>query len=244
MLRKGYYDYSIDSRDTDYTGHATLTAMCHYILEAAAEDADLNGFGVADLNCGNCSWVLSRMAVEFGRRLSKNDRFTVRTWVSDVSRMMTTRNMTITAEDGSHVASAVTLWAIIDLEKRIAVDVRPFIDCSKAVIAEPMPIEKPCRIGQIETRQSAAHQVAYSDIDFNRHVGSLKYMEWMLDMLPEEYFEKKQAGRVDINFLHEARYGQTVAINYEQRDESLFEITDNDGQAMCRASFRWRDTQQ
>ena len=73
---KGCYEYTIDARDLDYRGRATPSAMIHYILDTAGQDADLNGFGVRDLNVDNCSWVLTRMCVEFHAWPTAGDRFT------------------------------------------------------------------------------------------------------------------------------------------------------------------------
>ena len=239
-MDKGCYDYIIDSRDTDYRGQATLTSMVHYILEAAGDDADRNGFGVADLNCDNCSWVLSRMSVDFDRWPGKHERLTVRTWVNDVNRMMTNRCMIITDSNGERLAAAITQWAIIDLDKRTALDIREHINYEGAVTDEPSPIDKPARIRQVSAQQTTTHRVVYSDIDFNFHMNSLRYLVLMVDMLSEEYFERRELARVDINFIHEARYGQVLTIGYEQGEDSLFEINDSEGQPLCRASLKWR----
>lgn len=239
---KGCYGYMIDSRDTDYRGRATLTSMVHYILEAAGDDADRNGFGVADLNMDNCSWVLSRMSVDFYRWPGKHERLTVRTWVNDVNRMMTVRNMTVADGNGNPLAAAVTQWAIIDLDKRTALDIRRHINYEGAVTDEPSPIGKPARIRPVAPQETTVHRVAYSDIDFNRHMNSLRYLGLMTDMLPVEFFERRELVRADINFILEARYGQLLTIGYEQDgDDALFEITDSDGHALCRAALRWKD---
>lgn len=240
MERKGCYDYVINSRDVDYKGRTTFTAMVHYILEAAGADADRNGFGVRDLNYDNCSWVLSRMSVEFFAWPEEECQFTVHTWVSEVNRLMTTRNMEITC-GGELLAAAVTQWAIIDLDKRTALDIRQHIDYSNQVVDRPCPIAKPVRVTAPMAQQISEHTVAYSDIDFNRHMNSLRYLTLMYDMLPEAYFDRRTVRRADINFIHEARYGQELTIIYEQAADSLFEIRDSNAQPLCRTKFQWND---
>lgn len=236
---KGCYDYKIDSRDVDFSGRATLTAMCHYVLEAAGEDADLNGFGVGDLNCDNCSWVLSRIALEMNDRPAECEAFTVRTWVNEVSRVMTTRNMIITGADGSRIGAAVTQWAIIDLDKRAAVDIRAHVDYEGVVTNEPSPIEKPRRLTAVDPEQSTLHKVVYSDIDFNRHMNSLRYLGLMMDMLPTRYVEHQRHVRLDLAFIHEALYGQMLSVGYRQDGDSLFEISAKGGEPLCRGAFSW-----
>ncbi|MDL2319853.1 acyl-ACP thioesterase [Alistipes sp. OttesenSCG-928-B03] len=242
MTGKGCYRYAIDSRDVDFSGRATLAAMCHYILEAAGEDADLNGFGVRDLNLDNTTWVLSRMAVEFARLPRQGEHFIVRTWVNEVSRVMTTRNMEVTDSDGVRIAAAVTQWAIIDTEKRTAVDIRGRFDYDGVVTDEPCPADRPARMGAVAPAETMQHRVVYGDIDFNHHMNSLRYIALMADMLPMDYFTQREIARLDIAFMHEARYGQVLTVGCEQRGgESCFEITNDEGQSICKASMKWRE---
>ncbi len=242
MMEKGTYSYKIEPRDVDFTLRASLVSMCDYILQAAGDDADNNNFGVRDLNCEGCSWVLLRMGVEIFRRLEQYEEFTVRTWVNDVNRMMTTRNMVVCDSRGETVAAAITQWAIIDIEKRRAVDVTARADFSHVVRNEPSPIAAPLRIFAFEPETTQMRTVVYSDIDFNRHVGSVKYVGWMYDMLPEEIVMYKEIARFDINFIHEARFGQVLRIGMSNGDSSMFEICSGDGQPVCRAVMSWKES--
>ena len=154
--------------------------------------------------------------------------------------MTTTRNMEVTDVAGEIIACVVTQWAVIDLDKRVAVDLRGHVDYSKALTDNPCPVEKPMRITHVNPTQYREHEVVYSDLDFNRHVNAMKYLVWMFDMLPLELAAEKLLARIDINFMHEARYGQVLKIGLEQGDDSIFEITEEEGQALCRAAMKWK----
>lgn len=240
-MGKGCYSYKVEPRDVDFRMKASLVSICDYILQAAGDDADKNNFGVRNLNCDGCSWVLLRMGVEISRRLGEYEEFTVRTWVSDVNRMMTTRNMVLLDASGEVVAAAVTQWAIIDIEKRRAVDITRHTNYKGAVIDEPSPIAVPARIPALEPDVIKPHTVVYSDIDFNRHVGTVKYVGWMYDMLPEDIIMHKEIARLDINFLHEARYGQHLQIGFTNGERSVFEVSSEDGKPLCRAVMSWKE---
>ena len=92
--------------------------------------------------------------------------------------------------------------------------------------------------------------VVYSDIDFNGHVNSMKYLEWMVDALPVEVLTGIEGMRFDINYIHEARLGDllTVCRGWErpQRDGSeagepdthLFDIRNAEGISICKAAIR------
>ena len=59
----------------------------------------------------------------------------------------------------------------------------------------------------------------------------------MFDMLPIEQLTAIRPVRLDIHFMHECRYGQTLTVGYEQRDGlSLFEVS-NGEEAAVRAAL-------
>ena len=88
--------------------------------------------------------------------------------------------------------------------------------------------------------ETADHRVVYSDIDFNRHVNTMRYIEMMLDMLPVGMLTREAPVRLDIHFLKECRFGQTLTVGCEQREHSaLFEIS-AEGAAAVRASIEWK----
>ena len=81
------------------------------------------------------------------------------------------------------------------------------------------------------------HAVVYSDLDFNCHANSVKYIQWAVDTLPLELLQQKRFARTDINFIREARYGERLRI--VAAEEALaFEIRNAEGEAVCRIAFR------
>ena len=70
----------------------------------------------------------------------------------------------------------------------------------------------------------------------------MRYNEMMLDMLPVDILLMQETPvRFDIHFLRECRYGQTLAVGYEQRGlTALFEIRSDAGTVAVRASIEWK----
>ena len=224
------YDYAVQPREVDLTKRATIITLGDSILHTAGEDADRIGFGIRNLQSKDSTWVLSRMAVEIDRLPAEYERYTVGTWVGEIGRLMTTRNFIVTDAGGQRIAAASTFWAMIDMKTRQPLDLRDNVDYSQALLAIPCPIDKPARIGRI----------VYSDIDFNQHTNSMKYIQWMLDALPLEKLTGCRMKRLDVNFVHETRYGQQLAVCCEHgTDRDRFEIRLEDGTTACKAAIRW-----
>jgi acyl-ACP thioesterase len=235
----GTYRYRIGPRDIDAGLRTRIYTLGDLILGAANDDADMLGFGVSDLNVGNASWVLSRMAVEMRRLPARGEALDIYTWVSDYGRLFTTRNMTLADEAGAEIGAAVTLWAMIDLDTRRPLDLSPLSNKGTSLVDREPPIEKPRRVGAFQCTLERPYTVVYSDIDFNGHVGSMKYLEWMIDTLPPDVPATLETLRFDINYAHEARLGEalTICSAIDPPGTHHFEIRNAEGASICKATI-------
>lgn len=234
-IDKREYVYRIEPRDSDFMKRATLMALADYILHTAGEDADRNGFGVRDLNLNNASWVLTRMALETVRMPSEYERVRITTWVSGITRAMTTRNFEVFGDDDAMLACAVTNWAMIDLTARRMLDLQTLSAYGTMTQDFPLPAALPRRLPAVACGEVHEHTVAYSDLDFNGHANSVKYIQWAVDTMPLDDVAGKRFARTDINFLHETRHGERLSI--VAAPDGLFEIRNGAGEVVCRLAF-------
>lgn len=242
MAEKSLYTYRVEPQDVDFTLRATLSALGSAVLNTAGIDAHGKGFGVDRLNADNHSWVLSRMALEIDRRPVQYTDYTIATWINEYGRVLSTRNFTLTDASGCEFGRAVTQWAMIDLRTRTALDLSWVGDAhADAIVAVPSPTDKPRKVRAVAPSVTVEHRAAYSDIDFNRHVNTMRYIEMMLDRLPLDRLTAERPVRLDVHFLHESRYGQLLSVGCEQRDDAaLFEIRCDAETVAVRASIEWK----
>ena len=242
QAEKSLYPYRVEPQEVDFTLRATLSALGAAVLNTAGIDAHGKGFGVDALNRNNHSWVLSRIAFEFDSRPAQYADYTIATWISDYGRVLSTRNFTLADTAGREFGRAVSQWAMIDLATRSAVDLSWVGDAhADAIVDVPPPTDKPRKIRAVEPTQHFEHRVVYSDIDFNRHVNTMRYIEMMLDMLPLELLTCEAPVRLDVHFLRECRFGQTLSVGAELHDRgALFEIADDGGAVAVRAAVEWK----
>jgi len=242
MTTKTTYTKTVQPTDVDFSLRASIVSMINYVLETAGVDADIKGFGVKKINVENHSWVLSRMALDLYRLPNKYEKIHITTWVSDYGRMMTTRNFIVTDENNLRIFAAVTQWAMIDLSTRQPIDLRSVDEYGQFLCNDPSPIDGPRKVLPINPEQTVIHKVVYSDIDFNKHVNALRYLILMFDLLPIEIMSSIKPAHIEVNFLHESQYGDTLTVSYEQRDSTwIFEIKNQHNIAVCRVSIKWED---
>ena len=166
------------------------------------------------------------------------EQIRITTWVSDVTRAMTTRNFEVLDAEGHIIACAVTNWAMIDLSARRMLDLHTLPAYNSMTQDFSLPASLPRRLPAPQCDRTASHTVAYSDLDFNCHTNSVKYIQWALDTLPIGLFGEKRFARTDINFMQETRHGDQLTIASATGDELLFEIRNAAGEPACRMAFR------
>lgn len=241
-MEKSVFKYKIEPRHVDFTNRVSVSSICDIVLHAAGEDAHVRGFGIDALANNNFGWVLSRMGIELDYLPEEYSEFTIHTWISDYNRLASTRNFTLTDNDGREFGRAATQWCMIDYETRMPVDMNTMAKAHEGnMVDAPSPCERPRRLGAIQSEPVAEHRVAYSDIDFNRHMNTMRYIDLSFDSLPIEVPEQLNALRLDLNFVKEARYGDELLLKAEQKENvHLFELSNKAGDAMCRIALEVR----
>ena len=243
MGQKAKYNFTVPTESVDFTLHATIESLCANMFTVAGVDARKNGISADTLMLDGRTWVLSRMSVEFDRMPEQFENFDIATWINPhTSRLLSTRNFEMLDTEGKQFGRGVSQWCVIDYEKRMPVTlekiehlVSPDYPCD-----EPSPCDPPRKVRGIEPTVVRQRQVVYSDIDFNCHVNTMRYIRMMLNTLPIEYLTDNRPMRLDIHFANECILGQMLTIKYEQRENvSMFEISNEDAVA-CTAAIEWR----
>lgn len=235
------YNYRVEPQDVDFTLRASASAIVNYMLNVAGRDAHNKGFGVEVLQDSSLTWVLMRFSAEIVCRPEQYADTEIDTWISDFNRLASTRNFRMRVGDRV-VASGVSQWCVLNMESRQAADMSMMKEAhDKFIVNEPSPIAPPARLRAIEAQTTVSRPVVYSDIDFNRHMNTLRYVDMIFDTLPLEIFESGDAMRLDINFLAEARYGEIVSVGYvDMEGARQFEISSDSGKVLCRAKIEFK----
>ena len=243
MADKTNYNFEATPEKVDFTLHATIESLCSDLLNVAGKDAKAKGISADVLMQNNRTWVLSRMSVELDRQPMQYDKYSINTWVNPhTSRLISTRNFEFCDSDSNIFGRAISQWCVIDFERRQLVSLEEVEHLFENKFCdEPSPCDAPRKIRGITPTVKRQHKVMYSDIDFNRHVNTMRYIRMMLNTLPIEYLTDNRPLRLDIHFAHECKLGQVLTIGYEQCENvSMFEIRTDEDVVACTAAIEWR----
>ena len=123
----------------------------------------------------------------------------------------------------------------MNIDTRESADMTKFSFINENVSDRSCPIDRHTKLRQLTDYRTQKYRFDYSDIDFNRHVNSCKYIEHILNQWTLDFHDAHTIRRFEIAYMKEAVYGEEVEINTD--DSSLdckCDISHN-GMPLCRA---------
>lgn len=229
------YNYEIKYQEVDGRKKLRLFNLENYLLEVAGTVADELGFGIAKLHPMGLTWILTRMSVEMYELPTHCQKIRIETWIESNAHMLSTRDYRIYSDDRL-IGQCKSVWAVLDLEKREIVNIfdHPmFADCIDGEVID-MPRVRMTTIP--EPTGCVPHKIVYSDIDYNGHCNSCRYLQAMIDAYLPDYYGKKV--RLDINYSKEAMFGETLQTYYLVTEEGVqYQQKNENGETSCSAKI-------
>lgn len=236
-----------------------LTLLINRLIEVATLHANQIGIGWEYLKQDNQTWVLSRVAVEMRRYPGVNSNYRISTWVTSINRMFSERDFEISdADTGEVIGYSRTIWAVLDITTRQGGDISRMNWVVDLIPDKECPIDAPARLRPVTppadpVADSAAnnfrvahYRFQYTDLDFNRHVNSSRYIELLLNQWTLPFHDANRLTRFEIAYIHEARYDEeatlsllTTPIDGTDRFETRAELVDPAGQPILRSLLQF-----
>ena len=229
------YEYEIKYQEVDGRKRLRLFNLENYLLEVAGTVADELGFGIAVLHPRGLTWILTRLSVEMYELPTHCERVRFETWIESNAHMLSTRNFRIYSGDRL-IGICKTVWAILDLQKREIVNYFDDPIFENAIDGEVLEMPRVRMTTIPEPTGIVPHKVVYSDIDYNGHCNSCRYLQAMTDAYLPDYYGKKV--RLDINYQKEAMLGEEMQIYYLVTDDGVqYQMKNEAGETSCSAKL-------
>ena len=136
-----------------------------------------------------------------------------------------------TSEGPREFCRATSSWVIIDGKSRRIQKPKPFIE-DLLVPENPRALDTTAQKisfdSSKEWSKSPVLRAGYNDIDVHDHVNNGKYLEWFLSDLGREFFEEKEVSKIELNFLSEVGWGDSLERQF------LFPDEDSTWHRICR----------
>jgi acyl-ACP thioesterase len=156
-------------------------------------------------------WVLSRLRWQMKSTPAWHDEITIETWPSERTiGIRAHRDFRIYGANGTQIGQASTMWLLLARKNRRPIRIPNFLDHYQSPGLPDDLLNSRDLVRMKDYALSKEFEVRASDLDPNRHVNNVCYVEWALDTLPIEISQTHRVSDLDISFVGEGKYGDTV----------------------------------
>jgi len=237
-------EYDIRYKDVNDRQEATPVSVLNFVEETAADHCAYIGKNVYDLQKEGIGWVLYSGCFHMDHYPRYRERIKIKTWISKFKGFMGFREYQVFSEEGTFYGGFRGLWLYFDLEKRRPVPVdKIYLELwpmrnEPAIQHEIKPSKK--KIEEPDIVKSFS--VNRYDIDSNNHVNNVRYMQWLMESIPDEFYNKAQMEFIQGTFLKETIYNRHVYSECKiiSPNELVHTVTEKEtGILLATANTKW-----
>lgn len=211
--------YRVGIEDVDIDNLITSKAVLKIFEDMACFHAASLGQDPVSVVEMGFAWVLANWEIRILKRCSYGTILNVKTWPKRFEKITTLRDYEILDESGEVVAIGTSRWFIIDIKTRRPLRIseeyaKPYLPLTEKDAIEKMEkIEEPN-----EYQYKKEYVVSRRDIDSNRHMHNINYLDVALEVIPEEVFENNKFNNISIEYKKELMYKDKVDCYYGEKD--------------------------
>ncbi|MHB8073093.1 acyl-[acyl-carrier-protein] thioesterase [Desulfosporosinus fructosivorans] len=193
---------------------ATPLTLLYYLEDAAIAHSESVGYGLAQVKDEGLAWILNRWHLQMDRYPILGEKVTIETWPSSFERFYGRREFLIWNMNQEIIGRATSLWIFYNIVTKRPSRIRSEfgeaygLDPVRA-IDDPFAPLQAIGIGAGEAEQEFS--VRRSDIDTNGHVNNASYLQWMIEVVPEDTYQKSKLSSLEIQYKKETTYGSSIS---------------------------------
>lgn len=227
--------YFLSAGETNAEGELSLPLLVSRLIDIATAHANSLGIGNPDLQQFGGGWVLSRLTIDMLSYPLVNSTYHISTWIESTNRHFSTRVFRIHDAEGNVFGYSRSIWLVMGIADHTNLGLSQVNIPADMIEGTEVPIERQTRHVAIVAADGAAGAKGalvatappydcafqYCDLDFYRHVNTVKYVMLLLNRFPLEQHDKYAVSRLELSFLHEANYGMPMTLLRADLDTPL-----------------------
>lgn len=237
--------YFLSAGEVNAEREMSLPLLVAKFIDISTAHANSLHLGNPDMTQHQAGWVLSRIALEMDSYPKANEQYTISTWVERWTRRFSVRCYMVSNADGHPLGYARSVWMILSTvtheslplsilnfpDDMVVADKCPAINSEKHRVIFPYGAEDIPSDSLPSTAPAALYTFQYCDLDFYRHVNTVRYVSLLLNQFTLQEMDKSMVGRLEMSFMHEGRYGETVEVRrHDENDMTTdFALVGEDG---------------
>ena len=232
-------EYFIGAREIGINNKLTNYGILAFLEDIAGIHSDNVGYGVKDVAEKKKAWILMDWKLQVIKRAGFGEKIIVKTWAKTMSKpqFYTYRDFEVYNEKEELIAIATSKWVFLDIEKerisKIDLEVLKLYNPDDKRVFGIEEIEKINIPDNFEN--VTEYQVKRFDIDVNRHMHNLNYINLAYEALPEEVYNTQEFDNVRVTYKHQIKLGDSVKCYYSKSNEVHTVVIKNEDESVIHA---------
>ena len=232
-------EYFIGAREIGINNKLTNYGILAFLEDIAGIHSDNVGYGVKDVAEKKKAWILMDWKLQVIKRAGFGEKIIVKTWAKTMSKpqFYTYRDFEVYNEKEELIAIATSKWVFLDIEKerisKIDLEVLKLYNPDDKRVFGIEEIEKINIPDNFEN--VTEYQVKRFDIDVNRHMHNLNYINLAYEALPEEVYNTQEFDNVRVSYKHQIKLGDNVKCYYSKSNEVHTVVIKNEDESVIHA---------
>lgn len=240
-------EYEVQYYEIDFKEKLLITSLMNYFGDISTKQSEDIGVGLKYLKDQGNAWVLYKWNIHIDRYPLYREKIIVRTKPYSFRKFYAYRIFEVIDSNGNIIANASSVWFLIDTIKRKAIritdEMYKMFGLSKDK-SDVLYIKKIISPKNIDSEK--VFSVRYSDIDTNKHVNNVKYVDWAIETIPLDIVINYTLTDLNITYEKETTYGETVKVftglkKGEKAYTCLHRITDSGDKELALIETIWEN---
>ena len=234
------YKTRVDISKVNGNANITNKGMLSMLENVACMHSDKAGYGIREIPKTNLSWVQLNWHVKILRRLKYDEEVTIKTWARGTTKVSTLRDFEVLDSNNKLVCIATTKWTLTDIRTLSITKITD--DVMQKYGPEEKTIFPDFEFKKLKAPDNSINEYIYStqrrDIDVNKHMHNLNYLDLAYEALPENIYTEKISNdfnNIDIMYKSAIKLGNTSkCLYFFDSDKHTITIKDlNDNNLRC-----------
>lgn len=236
------HSFLVGYGEVDEHNRMRLSALLNYLQDMATMHSKMVGYSSNRCSELGIAWLLLSWHIKIYSYPKADMNIEIKTWSRKIKGAHAFRGFEVEDENGNLVAHADSMWALVNIDT--GRPLRPFDDMLELYgeIDRTFFDDEKVRIDIPEKIDSnICLKIQRRDIDTNRHCNNTKYIEFALEIIPEDVYHVKNVSELEIVYKKQVVYGDSVDVSLTKVDENKFVnvIRKEDGEVATLIRTSW-----
>jgi len=208
------HNYLVHYYEIDNKNKLTLPTLIHYLEDIAILHSDDLGYSLEYFDESHQGFMLLKWSINIYQWPKFKQTVHLKTTPYSFKKFLANRAFKAYDPDGNLIADADTVWVFCDTKTRRPVRVSDEMHNNFGVTTESANLFS--NLDDVEPITEGAYKtqitVQKTDIDTNNHVNNVRYIEWALQSLPDDFISTHAVTSLRAHYKKELQLGDQAEL--------------------------------